>query len=99
MRDAVNPEGSGTKAAAHYTFVVASGATETVILRLATMQHDNPFADAEKIFEAREAEATFRKRFFGFLVVWAIAYAVAENVISEGTVVSFKLLQPIEVKM
>ena len=53
----VNPEGVGTKAAAHYTFVVAPGATETVMLRLSATQHDDPFADAEKIFEMRQVEA------------------------------------------
>ena len=49
---AVNPEGFGTKVAAHYTFVIAPGATESVMLRLSATQHDDPFADAEKIFEA-----------------------------------------------
>ena len=53
----VNPEGFGTKVAAHYTFVVAPGSTETIMLRLSSTQHDNPFVDAEKIFEARQAEA------------------------------------------
>ena len=52
----VNPEGFGTKVAAHYTFVVAPGMTETVMLRLSATQHDDPFADAENIFEARQAE-------------------------------------------
>src|SRR5947207_6446612 len=53
----VNPEGFGTKVAAHYSFVIAPGATETVMLRLSATQHDDPFADAEKIFEARQVEA------------------------------------------
>jgi hypothetical protein len=53
----INPEGFGTRVAAHYTLVVAPGATETVILRLSANQHDNPFANAEKIFEMRQAEA------------------------------------------
>jgi len=53
----VNPEGLGTKVAAHYSFVVAPGSTETVMLRLSAAQHDDPFADAEKVFEARQAEA------------------------------------------
>ena len=48
----VNPEGFGTKVAAHYAFVIAPGATETVMLRLSATQHDDPFADAEKIFES-----------------------------------------------
>jgi len=53
----VSPEGVGTKAAAHYTFVVAPGATATVMLRLSATQHDDPFADAENIFEMRQVEA------------------------------------------
>ena len=53
----VNPEGFGTKVAAHYTFVVAPGANETVILRLSATQHDDPFVDVEKIFEMRQVEA------------------------------------------
>jgi len=56
-QDTVNPEGFGTKVAAHYTFVVAPGATEKVMLRLSATQHDDPFADAEIIFEMRQVEA------------------------------------------
>ena len=54
---AVNPEGCGTKAAAHYRVVVASGETETVTLRLSRGRHATPFADAEEIIETRRAEA------------------------------------------
>jgi hypothetical protein len=62
----VNPEGFGTKVAAHYTLVVAPGASETVLLRLSATQHKAPFADAEKIFEQRQAEAdTFYEAFGG----------------------------------
>ena len=57
VKDTVNTEGFGTKVAAHYTFVIAARATETVMLRLSATHHDNPFADAEKIFEARQAQA------------------------------------------
>jgi hypothetical protein len=53
----VNPEGFGTKVAAHYTFVVAAGATETVMLRLSATQHDDPFEGAGEVFEMRQAEA------------------------------------------
>jgi Mannosylglycerate hydrolase MGH1-like glycoside hydrolase domain/Glycosyl hydrolase family 63 C-terminal domain len=56
-RGTVNPEGFGTKVAAHYTFVIGPGATETVLLRLSAIQHDDPFKDAENFFEARQAEA------------------------------------------
>jgi hypothetical protein len=53
----VNPAQVGTKAAAHYTFVVAPGATETIMLRLAATQHDRPLAGAGEVFETRQAEA------------------------------------------
>ena len=53
---AINPEGLGTKAAVHYALVVAPGSTETVMLRLSSTRHDHPFADAAKVFKARQAE-------------------------------------------
>jgi hypothetical protein len=56
-QDTINLEGFGTKVASHYTFVIAHGATETVMLRLSDTQHDDSFTDAEKIFEMRQAEA------------------------------------------
>ncbi len=55
--ESVNPDDTGTKAAAHYAFVIDPGATQTMLLRLSATQHDKPFADAEKVFEARQAEA------------------------------------------
>ena len=36
---AVNPDGVGTKVAAHYALEIAPGATETVLLRLSTERH------------------------------------------------------------
>ena len=53
----VNPDGVGTKVAAHYTFDIAPGATEIIMLRLSSVQHQAPFADAEQIFAIRKAEA------------------------------------------
>src|SRR5262249_44345936 len=53
----INPAGYGTKVAAHYPFVIAPGTTETIMLRLSSTQHDHPFVDAEKVFEARQEEA------------------------------------------
>ncbi|MDP9237946.1 MAG: glucosidase [Chloroflexota bacterium] len=55
--DAVNPDATGTKAAAHYTLTVGAGATETVLLRLSSAQHAAPFADAEAVLGRRIAEA------------------------------------------
>ena len=53
----VNPAGVGTKAAVHYSMLIAPGATETVLLRLSSTQHAIPFVDAEEIFKTRQAEA------------------------------------------
>jgi hypothetical protein len=53
----VNPEGSGTKAAAHYRLTVAPGATETVRLRLSAARLAAPFADYDEVFARRQAEA------------------------------------------
>lgn len=55
--DSVNPDHRGTKAAAHYCFVIAPGATETVTLRLSRTRHERPLADASAILADREAEA------------------------------------------
>jgi hypothetical protein len=57
-RDAVNPERTGTKAAAHYEFVVGAGESRTIRLRL----HDNasikPFDDGfDTAMKARRKEA------------------------------------------
>jgi hypothetical protein len=41
-RDAVNPEGTGTKAAAHYRLEVESGAAVTIRLRLSDTQSPDP---------------------------------------------------------
>jgi hypothetical protein len=61
----VNPDGVGTKVAAHYIYTIVPGATETVLLRLSRQQHEMPFADARvgarpattEIFTIRQAEA------------------------------------------
>jgi hypothetical protein len=56
-RAAVNPNATGTKAAAHYPFTIAPGATETVTLRLTNTQRINPLAGADALFAQRQAEA------------------------------------------
>src|SRR5207247_2327186 len=53
----VNPEGMGTKVAAHYSMVIEPGATQTILLRLSATQQSKPFAGAEKLFTTRIAEA------------------------------------------
>ena len=54
---AVNPNATGTKAAAHYQFIIAPGATETIILRLTNERRINPLAGADALFAQRKAEA------------------------------------------
>jgi len=53
----VNPEGVGTKAAAHYALVIEPGETQTILLRLSANQQSKPFADAQKLFVTRREEA------------------------------------------
>ena len=59
QQDAVNPEGVGTKAAAHYTLQIAPGATATVRLRLSQEHPQSEALDApfEAVFARRRAEA------------------------------------------
>jgi hypothetical protein len=58
--EAVNPAGTGTKAAAHYSMSIAPGETETLRLRLLSLaegQTAGSFADFDAVFEQRRAEA------------------------------------------
>ncbi|MDQ6670508.1 MAG: glucosidase, partial [Chloroflexota bacterium] len=52
-----NAAGVGTKAAAHYLLTVASGETQSVLLRLSDTALADPFGDAERILVMRRAEA------------------------------------------
>jgi hypothetical protein len=54
-KDAVNPDGAGTKAAAHYRLTIPAGGTTTVRLRL------GPAPEPERAF-GREFEAVFTRR-------------------------------------
>ena len=56
-RDAVNPEQTGTKAAANYGLTIPPGATATIRLRLTDRSHEDAFADFENIFATRVQEA------------------------------------------
>ncbi len=56
-RDKVNPQGTGTKAAANYSVLIEPGATQTIMLRLSTGQHIDPFAGAKELFAKRIEEA------------------------------------------
>jgi len=53
----VNPEGVGTKVAAHYSMVIGPGATETIMLRLSANRQSAPFAAAAEHFTTRIGEA------------------------------------------
>jgi hypothetical protein len=55
--DKVNPEGKGTKVAAHYSVSIEPGATRTLLLRLAPDRQSDPFGGAEEVFATRIAEA------------------------------------------
>ena len=53
----VNPQGTGTKVAAHYRLVIAPGTTQTVMLRLAANRPQAPFDGAAELFTTRIEEA------------------------------------------
>jgi hypothetical protein len=53
----VNPDRLGTKVGAHYRLVVEAGGTETVLVRLSAVQHEQPLAGANEIVDCRRAEA------------------------------------------
>jgi mannosylglycerate hydrolase MGH1-like protein len=64
-RGAVNPEGVGTKVAAHYVFTVAPGEMRAVLVRLSRRPAPAPFADAAEVFDTRRAEAdAFYRHFY-----------------------------------
>jgi hypothetical protein len=56
--DKVNPQGTGTKAAAHYIVEIEPGKTQLIVLRLSTDRHSDPLAGAEELFARRIEEAT-----------------------------------------
>ena len=57
--DAVNPEQTGTKAAAHFELELAGGASKELRLRLVKMGNDRgePFGDFDTTFSQRRADA------------------------------------------
>ncbi|MEP6604130.1 MAG: glucosidase [Spartobacteria bacterium] len=59
--DMVNPQRVGTKAAAHYRFMIAPGESASVHLRLTRVDNGKksgqPFADFDQIFSKRKKEA------------------------------------------
>jgi hypothetical protein len=67
-RDAINPEGRGTKAAAHYTLAIEPGKSAIIELRLADKPVDEPFGAAfdktllERLDDASDFYATVTPR-------------------------------------
>ena len=57
QRDAVNPNRTGTKAAAHYVLDVPAGGSQTVRLRLAGAPAREGFDAFERVFKSRIADA------------------------------------------
>ncbi len=53
----VNPDHTGTKAAAHYNLTIEAGQSVTLRLRLESTSLPNPFADFDAIFSKRQLEA------------------------------------------
>src|SRR5947207_13978862 len=60
--DAINPNQTGTKAAAHYQLNLGAGETQVIRLRLSNAASRNPFGQFDQILEERrrEAEAFYR---------------------------------------
>ena len=56
-KGAVNPEGRGSKAAAHVRWVLAPGESKVLHVRLTDAVLETPFAGIDALFEARIAEA------------------------------------------
>ena len=56
-QEAVNPSGTGTKAAAHYRLEVPAGGSKVVRLRLSAKPTSDPFDPFDKIFATRLADA------------------------------------------
>jgi hypothetical protein len=56
-QEAVNPSGTGTKAAAHYCLEVPAGGSKVLRLRLSAKPAPDPFGPFDKIFAGRLAEA------------------------------------------
>ncbi len=56
-KTAVNPDRSGTKAAAHYVLQVPAGGSEVVRVRLSSSPADVPFTDFNQVVTSRLADA------------------------------------------
>jgi hypothetical protein len=81
-KETVNPEHTGTKAAAHYQLMVAAGESIVVRLRLADSDFEgqNAFANFESTFELRRREAD---EFYATIIPQDLS-ADAQNVMRQG---------------
>ncbi len=82
LKDAVNPQHSGTKAAAHYQLTVGAGATTVVRMRLAPSDFNgkNAFEGFDKLFALRQYEAD---EFYRTIIPQDLS-ADAQNVMRQG---------------
>jgi hypothetical protein len=82
IREAVNPDRTGTKASAHYVLAVAAG--ETVVVRLRLTNNDfkskSAFASFDKTFALRQREAD---EFYATVIPQDLS-ADAQNVMRQG---------------
>src|SRR4029078_5248213 len=81
-RDAVNPEHTGTKAAAHYQLTIGAGETAVVRLRLVNsdFKGKDAFAGFDKTFALRRHEAD---EFYNTVIPQDLS-ADARNVMRQG---------------
>jgi hypothetical protein len=57
QQSAINPDHTGTKAAAHYKLTLSAGESRTIRIRLANRTINDPFDDFDAIFAERRREA------------------------------------------
>jgi hypothetical protein len=81
-KQAVNPQATGTKAAAHYKLTIAAGETAVVRLRLADsdFKNNNAFASFDKTFASRQREAD---QFYATVIPQDLS-PDAQNVMRQG---------------
>jgi hypothetical protein len=79
---AVNPEGAGTKGAAHYRLTIEPGATQVIRLRIANsaLKGKGPFASFDTIFAERQREAD---EFYSTIIPQDLS-SDAKNVMRQG---------------
>ncbi len=56
-KDAVNPDGKGTKVSPHYKLNVPAGGSEVICLRLSAVEHSKPMEEFDRIFQRLKSDA------------------------------------------